>query len=186
MRRWLRRRLPSSETVAGNRWLRPLAPVLRDPNLWHLSRRTVAGGVAVGLFFGLLIPVAQILLAAMVAVWLRVNLPVATVSTLVTNPFTFPPIYYAAYRLGSWLTGVSVARPPGAVAEGAQAAVEHTAGWLDLFLGFGQPLMVGLAVMAVAASATGFLAVSLTWRGITLLQRAQKRRQRRRGARLPL
>ncbi|MFZ5555348.1 MAG: DUF2062 domain-containing protein [Pseudomonadota bacterium] len=179
MRRWLKKRLPNAETLAGNRWLRPMAPVLRHPNLWHLNRRTVAGGVAVGLFFGLLIPVAQILLAAVVAVWLRVNLPVATVSTLITNPFTFPPIYFAAYRLGGWLTGTTSGRAPDGLAQGAQAAVESSTGWLDLFMGFGQPLVLGLAVLAVAGSALGYLLVSMAWRGATLLQRSRNRRRRR-------
>jgi uncharacterized protein (DUF2062 family) len=182
MRRWLKKRLPNADTLAGNRWLRPLAPLLSHPNLWHLNRRTVAGGVAVGLFFGLLIPVAQILVAAMAAVWLRVNLPVATVSTLITNPLTFPPIYFAAYRLGGWLTGSSSGRPPDAVVQGTQAAVEHSTGWLDLFMGFGQPLVLGLAVLAVAGSALGYLFVSVAWRGATLVQRSRKRRRRRQGA----
>lgn len=181
MRRWLRQRLPTPEKIAANRWLRPLAPVLRHPNLWHLNRRTVAGGVAVGLFFGLLIPVAQIFLAAIAAVWLRVNLPVAAMCTLITNPFTFPPIYFAAYRLGGWLTGSSSSRPPEAVVQEAQAAVVQSANWLEIFSSFGQPLAVGLAVLAVAGSVLGYFTVALAWRGATLMQRSRKRRRRRNG-----
>ncbi|MEO6269221.1 MAG: DUF2062 domain-containing protein [Lautropia sp.] len=52
-----------------------LGPRLMHQRLWRPSRRTVAIGGAVGVFFGLLIPVAQIPVAAGVAMVLRVNLP---------------------------------------------------------------------------------------------------------------
>ena len=57
------------------------------------------------LVFGFLIPVAQIPVAAVVAVWLRGNVVAAVGSTLITNPFTFAPIYLLAYRLGSAIIG---------------------------------------------------------------------------------
>ena len=69
--------------------------------LWHWSRRGVSMGVALGVFFGLLIPVAQIPFSIAAAVRLRANIPAAAASTLVTNPVTFGPVYYAAYQLGS-------------------------------------------------------------------------------------
>ena len=55
--------LPSEQALKGNRWLRWIGPALHHPRLWHLNRRGVALGLALGLFFGLLIPVAQIPLA---------------------------------------------------------------------------------------------------------------------------
>jgi uncharacterized protein (DUF2062 family) len=60
----LRSHIPTREQIVGNRWLRWLAPHLGHPRLWRWSRRGVAIGVALGVFFGLLIPVAQIPLAA--------------------------------------------------------------------------------------------------------------------------
>ncbi|TXC67466.1 DUF2062 domain-containing protein [Piscinibacter aquaticus] len=73
-----------------------MGPALHHPRLWHLNRRGVALGLALGLFFGLLIPIAQIPLAGGAAVLLRANVPMAVASTLVTNPVTFGPVYYAA------------------------------------------------------------------------------------------
>jgi uncharacterized protein (DUF2062 family) len=63
--------------------------------------------MALGFFFGLLVPLAQIPLSAAAAVTLRANVPAAVASTLVTNPVTFGPLYYAAWRLGR-----PVPRPP--------------------------------------------------------------------------
>jgi uncharacterized protein (DUF2062 family) len=50
-----------------------------------------------------LVPIGQFICAALLAIPTRANVPVAAAATLVTNPITFPPIYYAAYRLGFFL-----------------------------------------------------------------------------------
>ena len=50
---------------------------LHHPNLWHLHRRSVAGGVAVGMFCGLIPGPFQMIGAAIMSVLFRVNLPVA-------------------------------------------------------------------------------------------------------------
>ena len=76
---------------------------LQQSNLWHLNRRSVAGGVAVSMFTGLVPgsnPV-QFAAAAIVSTIFRVNLPVAVFVTLYTNPFTIVPLYYLAYKLGA-------------------------------------------------------------------------------------
>jgi uncharacterized protein (DUF2062 family) len=109
--------LPSAEALRANRWLRWLGPALHHPKLWHISRRGLALGMALGVFFGLLIPLAQIPLSAAAAVALRANVPAAVASTLVTNPVTFGPIYYAAWRVGSAMLG-----EPGDTAPPSQVA----------------------------------------------------------------
>lgn len=152
--RRLRALAPSREQLEANPWLRRLAPWLADPKLWCWSRRSVAMGVAIGLFIGFLIPVAQILLAVAAAVVLRANVPIAAAGTLVTNPLTVPAIYYAAYQLGAWATGAS-----------ATAAVS----WADpvsllASLGsIGLPLFTGLAITASCAAVASYLLISRAW-----------------------
>lgn len=174
MRRWLKARLPSPESLGRQWWLRPLAPVLAHPRLWHFNRRTVAGGVALGLFFGLLVPVAQVACVALAAVWLRVNLPVAAASTLVTNPFTFPPIYYLAYRIGATVTGRRGAEPLWEQAMGALGEL----GWLEFLRGVGEPLFVGLLILATGAAGAGYLLTHQAWRWLAVLRLVRKRRGR--------
>ncbi len=77
----LRAKIPSREQIHANRWLGWLAPWLEHPRLWHWSRRGVALGVALGVFFGLLIPIAQIPLSVAAAVVMRANVPAAAAST---------------------------------------------------------------------------------------------------------
>ena len=55
---FFRRWIPDQETLARSRWLGWLAPWLGQPALWVWSRHGVALGVAIGIFFGMLVPVA--------------------------------------------------------------------------------------------------------------------------------
>lgn len=187
MREWIRRRLPSEEKLQAQRGLRWLAPLLRRPALWHLDRRRVALGAAIGVFCGLLIPLAQVAGAAVLAVLLRANLPVAAVATLVTNPVTTAPILVLAYRTGAALLGEPV-QP--AAAEELAAAVEEQQGqprpadpepgWVERARAIGKPLFVGMAVFAVAGGLGTWALVQLAW---IMAVRLRRRRRRLRASR---
>lgn len=125
----LHRLLPPCERIHENRWLRWLGPHLLHPRLWHFSRRGVAVGVGLGVFFGLLIPIAQIPFAADSAVLLRANVPVAIGSTLVTNPVTFAPIYVLAHQVGAMLLGEIDARAPDFSIQPEPAIASDAHGW---------------------------------------------------------
>lgn len=170
----LRRLIPEREHLMRNRWLGWLGPYLHHPRLWHWSRRGVAMGVALGVFFGLLIPIAQIPLSAAAAVVLRANVPAAAASTLVTNPVTFGPIYYAAYQLGAWVTGEEA--KPKAFANTQASSSEEEVGMWQRVRALGLPLLVGLAI---AATLMGFLSYGL----ISLVWYFRVKRKRRNGRR---
>jgi hypothetical protein len=150
----LRALAPSRAQLEAKPWLRGLAPYLANPKLWHWSRRGVAAGMAIGLFIGLAIPVAQILLAAAAAVVLRANVAVAAAGTLVTNPLTIPPIYYAAYQLGAWSTGAPVP---------ASFSLADPAMFWENLGAIGMPLFAGLGIAASVAAVAGYLLISQAW-----------------------
>lgn len=162
MRKWFKRMAPDQEKLLANRWLRPIAHRLGDPQIWHFNRHSVARGVALGLFAGFILPIGQIFLAAIMAASVRSNVMVASATTLVTNPFTFPPIYYAAWKAGAGLLGMA---GMGQTADGAMAGM----------IGASLPLVVGLLVFAVVSSVTGYLAVQLGWRVALALQWRRRR-----------
>lgn len=142
------------DVILRNRWIRPFAHLFRHPSLWHLNRRSVPRALAVGLFAAFIVPFGQFLLAALLAVPLRANVPLAAAATLITNPLTFPPIYFAAYKLGSLL----LRHPPG-------DDVDHLASDLgDTLVNVSGPTAVGLLVFAVVAALGGFLLGSAWWR----------------------
>src|SRR5712691_4759226 len=101
-RKFFRKYLPSHETIRQNRYLARFGTLLLHPNLWHLNRRSVAGGLAVGLFAGLApgTHAVKFLVAALLAIAFRVNRPVAVAVTLYANPFTIGPLYVLAYEIG--------------------------------------------------------------------------------------
>jgi uncharacterized protein len=179
MRQWFRRVTPTEETLRAHPSLRWLGPLLRRPWLWHLNRRRVALGAGIGVFFGFLIPVAQIAGAAVFAILLRANLPVAAVSTLVSNPFTYAPIFVLAYQAGGAVLGEEV-RPE--AAEALVAAVEnpdeHSNGWVARAKAIGKPLFVGLAIFAVIGGVAAWALVHLLWTiGVWLKRRRRRRRE---------
>ncbi|MCW5954531.1 MAG: DUF2062 domain-containing protein, partial [Propionibacteriaceae bacterium] len=170
--RQFRRYLPTRDQLLRQRLLRPFASLLGQTHLWHFNRRAVAAGLAIGLFFGLLAPVAQIFLAAGTAILLRANLPVAALATLVTNPLTTPPLYLAAYHLGGWLLqrSSSPAGFPWRSSDlGWWAGIMQWAGTVGPAVG------VGLAVIAVTSSAMGYLIVHVAWRVAIQIRRRRRR-----------
>src|SRR5512145_1648859 len=105
MRKLFRKFMPQQDTLRSHRLIKPLGSLLHHHNLWHLHRRSVAGGVAVGLFCGLIPGPFQMISAALVAILFRVNLPVSVFTTFYTNPFTILPLYMVAYEVGAWVSG---------------------------------------------------------------------------------
>lgn len=159
---------PAYETVRGHRALERLGPRLRAPDLWHLNRRSVAGAFAVGLFVAFLPIPMQMLLAAGIAIWLRVNLPISVLLVWVSNPLTMPPIFYTAYTIGRWILG----EPRRSI------RVEWTMEWFTAdMLTIWKPLLIGSLLMAVVASALGYVTIRVLW-WISVVERMKIRRSR--------
>lgn len=164
MRRRLRRLLPDHESVRSNRWFRPFANTLLHPRLWYLNRHSAAGAVAVGLFCGLVPGPLQMLSAAIACVLLRVNLPLALVSTLYSNPFTIVPLYVAAFGLGNWAMGGNGADfiPPPEL--GGLGLSTWMSAFIDWMGELGKPLALGLVLLAASLSISGYFIVRAAWR----------------------
>ena len=84
-------------------WWRKLTKPLMERKLWVPCRDTVATGLAVGLFFGLMPLPFQSILAGTIAMWFRSNVPIAMVATFLSNPLTNVPIWAAQLWFGKWL-----------------------------------------------------------------------------------
>jgi uncharacterized protein (DUF2062 family) len=139
------------DKILASRWLRPFAHLFSHPSLWHLNRRSVPRALAIGLFAAFILPVGQFVLAALLAVGIRANVPLAAAATLVSNPLTFPPIYIGAYKVGSAVLGSG---PIDAVANDLGSKLLNVSG----------PTALGLLIFALAGAALGFLLGTLWWR----------------------
>ncbi len=179
-KKYFRKFLPDHETIRQSRWIRPFGIWLHHPNLWHLHRRSVAGGVAVGMFCGLIPGPFQMIGAAILSVLFHVNLPVAMFTTLYTNPFTIVPLYVLAYEFGAFVTGQH---------EGLQAArfALPEMSWdnwhtvlLDWIISLGKPFAVGLPLLAVSLAIVGYFVVRVLWYAMVVWEwrrRAARRRK---------
>lgn len=138
----------------------------------------MALGAALGVFFGFLIPVAQIFASAIFALALRANLPVAAASTLVSNPFTYGPIFVLAHRTGAALLGE---RPDPereiAVAREAEQPRADPQTWRERVGAVGKPLALGLAVFAVVGGSVTWVLVNLLWLLAVQLRLRRRRAQ---------
>lgn len=164
----MKRFIPTREALRRSRWLGPLAHRLDDDGLWRLDRDSVALAVAIGLFFGLLMPVAQLVFAVGAAIALRAHVAIAAACTLVTNPLTFAPLYWAAFKLGSLIldrqgddSAANQVEAEAKVLADQTAPIEGL--WATLQMA-GAPLLVGLALMATGAALLGYTLVWLLWR----------------------
>jgi len=180
-RKFFRRFLPSHDAVRSNRHIARLGPWLQHHNLWHLHRRSVAGGIAVGLFAGLIPgsnPV-QFTAAALLAIVFRVNLPIAALVTLYSNPFTIVPLYLVAFKLGQTV----LLQPSGELSKFAfglegKGFTEWIPAVLDWLARVGKPLLVGLPLLAVLLAVIGYFATDLAWRLYVRCAWQRRRRQR--------
>ena len=166
-RKFFKKYLLSHDNIKRNRFVGLFGGLLKHHNLWHLHRRSVAGGVAVGLFTGL-IPGSnpiQFFFAAVFSAIFKVNLPVAVFTTLYSNPFTIVPIYYVAYTIGSLVTGHGAGSFPETE---LNLADKNFSEWIpalaEWVASIGKPLLIGLPLLALPLAVTGYFAVHGAWR----------------------
>ena len=158
---WLKRHIPNRENIHEHRLLRPFAPHLANSSVWRMTRRSVPRAVAVGLFVAVIIPVMHTVFAALLAIPARANVAIAAAVTLVVNPLTIPPMYYGAYRIGSWELHHETPLVDAAAAERFSSELSRLLFWIHQSSG---PIALGILTIAVVASALGYLAAALGWR----------------------
>jgi len=178
-RKLFRKYLPSHQSIRENRYLRFFGSALQHHNLWHLHRKSVAGGVAVGMFCGLIPGPLQMLSAAVLAILFRVNLPVAAIVTWYTNPVTILPLYYVAYKLGLFVTASRSTPPPPLDLELFYLPVTQ---WIPAighwFALMGKPFAAGLVLLALILAVAGYLLVLAGWRAHVVLTWRKRQRSR--------
>lgn len=155
----LHHHMPRREQLEGSRWI-PAAAL--DSALWRFTRRSVPRAVALGLLVGILVPVAQFIVSALLALPTRANVPLAMLTTLITNPFTTPVIWALSYHVGAAMLRLDAASGVGPI----DHLMQVTDGWalLEWLTSEGRVLALGLLVVATISAALGYLASGLMWR----------------------
>jgi len=165
---WISKYLPSRETIRRQSSLAPVRNLLLEPELWHFHRRSVSGAVFIGLFCAFLPLPAQMLIAALLAVLARCNLPLAIGLVWLSNPLTFGPIFFFTYKLGAWLLDLEVAK------------TEWELSWQWLWqrlAAIWQPLLLGSLLCGWVSGITGAVLTRVIWRLVVV--RRWRRRYRK-------
>ncbi len=158
-RKVIKRYMPNHETILRQKCLRCLGSMLHNPALWHLNRHSVAGAFFVGLMIAFAPVPFQMLLAASLAIILRVNIPISVALVWLTNPFTMPPLFYFAYKVGQWVLSVP------------EHDFHFEISWNWLLHGLNhvwQPFLLGCFILGSLTGVVGYLFVRFAWRGYVL------------------
>ncbi|NNF40500.1 MAG: DUF2062 domain-containing protein [Woeseiaceae bacterium] len=150
-------------------FLAPFRHLLHDHRLWGMQRRWIVPAFATGLFVAFLPFPGHTLVAALVALGMRINIPVAAVTTWVSNPVTMYPIYYFAYQLGARLLDI----PP------QPFNFELSLDWVThTFVNIWQPMLLGSVLLGCGAAVLGYVGLDLLWRMSIGQYKARKRSRR--------
>ena len=154
----------------GEKWfLAPFRHLLHDHRLWSVRRKNVVPAVALGAFFAFMPFPGHPLWAAFAALALRVNIPIAALTTFISNPLTIGPMYFFAYRLGAWLLGVP--RKP--------FSIEMSFEWVtSTFVNIWQPMLLGCLLLGTASALVAYVTLDIVWRSSIGQYKIRKRKQR--------
>ena len=163
-RRFIKRFLPPANEVKEHPHLKIFGDRLREPNLWHLNRYSVAGAASWGFFVAFLPVPFQMVIAALGALLFKINLPLSVAMVWISNPVTWVPLYFPAYKLGSKILG-NAPSPPGHI--NLEWLLDH----------FG-PLLLGCVIVGLLGAALLWLFVMGFWRRHVKKKWAERRRKR--------
>ncbi|MBS9778666.1 MAG: DUF2062 domain-containing protein [Gammaproteobacteria bacterium] len=170
MKKHLKKITPSKVALEKQKMLKPIAHWIAEPKIWHFNRRAIAAGVAIGLFFGSLPIAGQMFLSAIVAVFLKSNMPIAIVATWISNPITMPFMFTANYYLGAWLL-----RSP-------KIDLKNTQWTLESMMALGGdiliPLYFGSIVVGIILAMLSIIIIRIMWR-ISIVMHFHERKNRR-------
>ena len=153
-RKFIKRHMPDEAKIKEHPHLSKLGKFLHDPNLWHLNRNSVSLAFLVGVFCAFLPLPLQMLIAAILAIIVRSNLPISVGLVWITNPITIPPMFYFTYRVGVAVLDLPV----------QEFEMELSVEWITQ--GVSQvwwPLLLGSLICGVVFSIASYFAVRYLW-----------------------
>lgn len=173
----LKKHLPTREQLRNIRALKFLGERLHEPNLWHFNRHSLSFAFLIGGFCSFLPIPFQTIPCALLAIWLRCNIPVSIVIVWFSNPLTMGPMMYFAYKVGSMLMNQNEGIAP------LDASIEWFYNQVAIIW---QPLLLGSLVCGLTAGITGFIGVRLYYRWRVSRYKKRKRQARKKGDITPI
>jgi len=174
MKNWFKKLTLSTQSMQHSHELKGLKSFFKDSCFWSYTQQSVARGVAAGLA-GAVIPGFQIFYAAILVILLRGNLPIALLSTFITNPVTVVPITYFIYFIGTLFVGDG---KDNFVLQNFQwdfssfhAFWSSISAWI---FQFGKGFLVGLPIASLCLGIIGYFGTLIIWKIAILLFHKKK------------
>ncbi|WP_198263844.1 DUF2062 domain-containing protein [sulfur-oxidizing endosymbiont of Gigantopelta aegis] len=168
-KRIIKKYMPDHNTIKDHKHLKIFGQLLHDGNLWHFNRRSVSGAFAVGLFCAFIPLPMQMIIAAGIAILVRVNLPISVSLVWLTNPITMPPIFYGAYKIGAFVMGQE------AISSEYHLSAKWFSEQLDLIW---QPFLLGCLIAGTLSALIAYSSIRLLWR-LHIVRHINERRHKR-------
>ena len=132
-----------------------MGPLIDDPYLFHINRRSISLSFFIGLFCCYLPVPGHTFIAALLALKWRSNLPVALALIWISNPLTIAPMFLLSYSLGNMLL----------MREGQLSSIQLSWEWMAA-QGGGEllALVTGSLVCGLVLGLTGYLLINYLWR----------------------
>ena len=167
----MRRLLPSMDKLHGRHpWIeRCLGALAKREDLWHINRRSISLGLAVGLFCAFLPIPTQMIFAAILAIAIRANFVLSVTAVWISNPFTIAPIYYFCYRVGRFLLGETANN---------SFQFEWAVSWFSSdLLEIWKPFVLGCLTVSCVAALSAYFLMRLYWRYSVIFYHRERRKR---------
>jgi uncharacterized protein (DUF2062 family) len=134
--------------------MRPFSAWLENPAYWSLNRRNVTRAFTLGLFLAFVPLPIHAVLATVMALLLRLNIPAAVVGTFIANPLTMVPMFLFSYWVGCYLLMVPA----------APIQFEMSWHWFTTELvPIWKPFLLGCLTMGLACAIVGYVLLGGLW-----------------------
>ena len=150
----IKRLFPKLDAVKEEKILKIFGPAVLQPNLWHINKKSVSRGFAIGAFCAFIPLPGQMILAAFLALPFAANLPIAIILTWITNPLTYTPIFFFAYKIGSFFITTNV----------TPEITDDELSLLSNIMHIWEPLFLGSIILALIGSIISYLLIRIYWR----------------------
>ncbi|AMO73239.1 hypothetical protein AZE99_05215 [Sphingorhabdus sp. M41] len=153
--------MPTRAAMEQNKYLKPIAHRFLHSELWRFTRRSVPRGVALGMLAAFLVPVGQIFAAVFLALPVRANVPIAAITTFITNPLTYPFWIAAANQTGKFVLQIDAMTAGQPINTHIQSEFGQWLSWLVREAGV---TAFGFLMFAIFFASIGYLISSFGWR----------------------
>lgn len=103
----IKSKLKEYKNVKDNKLLSYFGKHIKHSSLFSFNKRSMSKGVAIGVFFAFITPIAQIPLSIIFSILFRANIPASILATFINTPFTFPFVYFSAWYVGNIMLGMT-------------------------------------------------------------------------------